>query len=214
MAKIALIGATGFVGSQILKEAATRGHMVTALVRHPEKVEKLDNVTAVKADVLDTDALAKALAGHDIVISAYNPGWGDPEIRKTHVKGSRSINEATKKAGVKRLIVVGGAGSLEIAPGVQLVDTPEFPAEWKEGALGARDALNELRAENGLDWTFVSPAIHLEPGERTGKYRLGSDQPVFDDEKESRISAADLAVAILDEAEQGKHIRKRFTAAY
>ncbi|KXF77806.1 3-beta hydroxysteroid dehydrogenase [Paramesorhizobium deserti] len=214
MAKIALIGATGFVGAQLLKEAAARGHAVTALVRHPEKVEKLANVTAAKADVLDTDALAKQLAGHDIVISAYNPGWGDPEIRATHVKGSRSINEAAKKAGVKRLIVVGGAGSLEVAPGVQLVDTPEFPAQWKEGALGARDALNELRTENGLDWTFVSPAIHLEPGERTGKYRLGGDQPVFDDKGESKISAADLAVAILDEAEQGKHIRKRFTAAY
>ncbi len=148
------------------------------------------------------------------MISAYNPGWDDPEIRKTHVKGSRSINEAAKKAGVKRLIVVGGAGSLEIAPGLQLIDTPEFPAEWKEGALGARDALNELRAETSLDWTFVSPAIHLEPGERTGQYRLGGDQPVFDDKNESRISTADLAVAILDEAEQGKHIRRRFTAAY
>ncbi|PYE89756.1 NAD(P)-dependent oxidoreductase [Phyllobacterium leguminum] len=214
MAKIALIGATGFVGSHILKEAASRGHSVTALVRHPEKVETLDNVTAVKADILDTDALAKALAGHDLVISAYNPGWGDPEIRATHVKGSRSINDAAKKAGVARLIVVGGAGSLEVAPGVQLVDSPDFPAEWKQGALGARDALNELRAENGLDWTFVSPAIHLEPGTRTGKYRLGGDQLVVDDKGESRISTADLAVAILDEAEQGKHIRKRFTAAY
>lgn len=214
MAKIALIGATGFVGSQILKEAASRGHSVTALVRNVQKVEKLDNVTAVKSDILDTDALAKTLAGHDIVISAYNPGWADPEIRTTHIKGSRSINEAAKKADVKRLIVVGGAGSLEVAPGVQLVDSPDFPAEWKQGALGARDALNELRAETALDWTFVSPAIHLEPGERTGKYRLGGDQLVVDDKGESRISTADLAVAILDEAEQGKHIQKRFTAAY
>ncbi|RCS24423.1 NAD(P)-dependent oxidoreductase [Phyllobacterium salinisoli] len=214
MAKIALIGATGFVGSQILKEAASRGYSVTAIVRHPEKVEKLDNVTALKTDILDTGALADALAGHDIVISAYNPGWGNPEIRAIHIKGSQSINEAAKKAGVKRLIVIGGAGSLESASGVQFVDTPEFPAEWKEGALGARQALNELRTENGLDWTFVSPPFHLEPGKRTGKYRLGADQPVFDGEGDSRISTADLAVAILDEAEQGKHIRKRFTAAY
>jgi uncharacterized protein len=214
MAKIALIGATGFVGAPLLEEAVSRGHTVTALVRHPEKVPAREGVTAVKADVLDTDDLAAKLAGHDIVISAYNPGWDDPEIRQTHVKGSRSINEAAKKAGVKRLIVVGGAGSLEIAPGLQLIDTPEFPAEWKEGALGARDALNELRAETELDWTFVSPAIHLEPGERTGQYRLGGDQPVFDDKNESRISTADLALAILDEAEQGKHIRQRFTAAY
>ncbi|GGA84389.1 hypothetical protein GCM10011491_09860 [Brucella endophytica] len=214
MAKIALIGATGFVGAEILKEAVARGHSVTALVRNPEKVADLNNVTAVKADIFDTDALVKMLAGYDLIISAYNPGWSDPEIRKTHIEGSRAINAAAKQAGVKRLIVVGGAGSLEIAPGQQLVDTPEFPAEWKEGALGARDALNELRAETELDWTFVSPAIHLEPGARTGQYRLGLDQPVFDQSGASRISTADLAVAILDEAEEGKHIQKRFTAAY
>ncbi|MCX2696288.1 MULTISPECIES: NAD(P)-dependent oxidoreductase [Ochrobactrum] len=213
MAKIALIGATGFVGAAILKEAQSRGHSVTALVRHTDKVAKLDNVTAVKADVFDTDALAKQIAGHDVIISAFNPGWTDRNIRENHIKGSRSINEAAKKAGVKRLIAVGGAGSLEIN-GHQLVDSPDFPAEWKEGALGARQALNELREEKDLDWTFVSPAIILQPGERTGKYRLGADEPVFDDKGESKISVEDLAVAIVDEAEQGKHIGKRFTAAY
>lgn len=213
MAKIALIGATGFVGAAILKEAASRGHHVTALVRHPEKLEQLANVTAVKTDVYDTDALAKQLSGQDIIISAFNPGWGDTNIRENHIKGSRSINEAAKKAGVKRLIAVGGAGSLSIN-GQQLVDSAEFPAEWKEGALGAREALNELRKEDGLDWTFVSPAIMLQPGERTGQYRLGGDEPVFNDKGESAISVADLAVAIVDEAEQGKHIGKRFTAAY
>lgn len=213
MSKIALIGATGFVGAAILKEAQSRGHSVTALVRNTDKVAKLDNVTAVKTDVFNTDALAKHITGHDVVISAYNPGWTDTNIRENHIKGSRSINEATKKAGVKRLIAVGGAGSLEIN-GHQLVDSPEFPAEWKEGALGARQALNELRDEEDLDWTFVSPAIILEPGERTGKYRLGADQPVFDENGESKISVDDLAVAIVDEAEQNKHIRKRFTAAY
>jgi len=134
MTKIALIGATGFVGAAILKEAAARGDQVTALVRHPEKVERLANVTAVKADVFDTDALASQLAGHDIVISAYNPGWSDNNIRENHINGSRSITKATKKAGIKRLIAVGGAGSLSIN-GKQLVDSPEFPAEWKEGAL-------------------------------------------------------------------------------
>ncbi|MEJ5079619.1 MULTISPECIES: NAD(P)-dependent oxidoreductase [unclassified Ochrobactrum] len=213
MSKIALIGATGFVGAAILKEAVSRGHSITALVRNTDKVAKLDNVTAVKSDVFDTDALASQLAGHDIVISAYNPGWTDANIRENHIKGSRSINAAAKKAGVKRLIAVGGAGSLEIN-GQQLVDSPDFPADWKEGALGARQALNELREENDLDWTFVSPAIMLEPGERTGKYRLGTDQPVFDEKGESKISVDDLAVAIIDEAEQGKHIGKRFTAAY
>lgn len=213
MAKIALIGATGFVGAEILKEALSRGNSVTALVRHPEKVEKADGVTAIKADVFDTDALAKQIAGHDIVISAFNPGWTDSNIRENHIKGSRSINEAAKKAGVKRVIVVGGAGSLSIK-GQQLVDSAEFPAEWKEGALGARQALDELREESDLDWTFVSPAIMLQPGERTGNYRIGKDEPVFDDKGESTISSADLAVAILDEAEQNKHIRARFTAAY
>ncbi|MCV9909665.1 NAD(P)-dependent oxidoreductase [Brucella sp. HL-2] len=213
MAKIALIGATGFVGTAVLKEAASRGHSVTALVRNTDKVAKLDNVTAVKTDIFDTDALAKQIAGHDIVISAFNPSWADANIRENHIKGSRSINEAAKKAGVKRLIAVGGAGSLAIK-GHQLVDSPEFPAEWKEGALGARQALNELREEKDLDWTFVSPAIILQPGERTGKYRLGADEPVFDDKGESKISVEDLAVAIVDEAEQGKQIRKRFTAAY
>lgn len=213
MAKIALIGATGFVGAEILKEALSRGNSVTALVRHPEKVEKADGVTAVKADVFDTDALAKQIAGHDIVISAFNPGWTDSNIRENHIKGSRSINEAAKKAGVKRVIVVGGAGSLSIN-GQQLVDSAEFPAEWKEGALGARQALDELHEESDLDWTFVSPAIMLQPGERTGNYRLGKDEPVFNDKGESTISSADLAVAILDEAEQNKHIRARFTAAY
>ncbi|WP_343314101.1 NAD(P)-dependent oxidoreductase [Brucella sp. BE17] len=213
MAKIALIGATGFVGTEILKEASSRGHSVTALVRHPENVENATNVTAEKADVFDAEALARQITGHDLVISAFNPGWGDSNIRENHIKGSRSINEAAKKAGIKRVIAVGGAGSLSIN-GQQLVDSPEFPAEWKEGALGARQALEELRNEDGLEWTFVSPAITLQPGERTGKYRLGTDEPVFDDKGESIISAADLAVAIVDEAEQNKHIRARFTAAY
>ena len=213
MSKIAIIGASGYVGSALLNEAAKRGHQVSALVRHPEKISANANISAVKADVLDTDALAKLLAGHDLVISAYNPGWQEADIRNIHIKGSRSITEAVKKAGIKRLIAVGGAGSLEIN-GAQLVDSPEFPTEYKEGALGARQALNELKAENELDWSFVSPAILLVPGEATGTFRLGKDSPVFDDKGESKITVGDLAVAILDEAEQGKHIRQRFTAAY
>lgn len=213
MSKIAIIGASGYVGTALLNEAVKRGHQVSALVRHPEKITANANVTAVKADVLDTDGLATLLKGHDLVISAYNPGWQEADIRNTHIKGSKSINEAVKKAGIKRLIAVGGAGSLEIN-GQQLVDSPEFPAEYKEGALGARQALNDLKAENELDWSFVSPAILLVPGEAIGTFRLGKDSPVFDDKGESKITVGDLAVAILDEAEQGKHIRQRFTAAY
>ena len=213
MSKIAIIGASGYVGTALLNEAAKRGHQVSALVRHPEKITANANVTAVKADVLDTDGLAALLKGHDLVISAYNPGWQEADIRNIHIKGSKSITEAVKKAGIKRLIAVGGAGSLEIN-GAQLVDSPEFPAEYKEGALGARQALNDLKTENELDWSFVSPAILLVPGEATGTFRLGKDSPVFDDKGESKITVGDLAVAILDEAEQGKHIRQRFTAAY
>lgn len=213
MSKIAIIGASGYVGTALLNEAAKRGHQVSAFVRHPEKITANANVTAVKADVLDTDGLATLLKGHDLVISAYNPGWQEADIRNIHIKGSKSITEAVKKAGIKRLIAVGGAGSLEIN-GAQLVDSPEFPAEYKEGALGARQALNDLKTENELDWSFVSPAILLVPGEATGTFRLGTDSPVFDDNGESKITVGDLAVAILDEAEQGKHIRQRFTAAY
>lgn len=213
MSKIAIIGASGYVGTALLNEAVKRGHQVSALVRHPEKITANANVTAVKADVLDTDGLATLLKGHDLVISAYNPGWQEADIRNIHIKGSKSITEAVKKAGIKRLIAVGGAGSLEIN-GAQLVDSPEFPAEYKEGALGARQALNDLKTENELDWSFVSPAILLVPGEATGTFRLGTDSPVFDDNGESKITVGDLAVAILDEAEQGKHIRQRFTAAY
>ena len=213
MSKIAIIGASGYVGTALLNEAVKRGHQVSAFVRHPEKIAANANVTAVKADVLDTDGLAALLKGHDLVISAYNPGWQEADIRNIHIKGSKSITEAVKKAGIKRLIAVGGAGSLEIN-GAQLVDSPEFPAEYKEGALGARQALNDLKAENELDWSFVSPAILLVPGEATGTFRLGKDSPVFDDKGESKITVGDLAAAILDEAEQGKHIRQRFTAAY
>ncbi|UCA46687.1 NAD(P)-dependent oxidoreductase [Pseudochrobactrum sp. XF203] len=213
MSKIAIIGASGYVGTALLNEAVKRGHQVSALVRHPEKIAANANVTAGKADVLDTDGLAALLKGHDLVISAYNPGWQEADIRNIHIKGSKSITEAVKKAGIKRLIAVGGAGSLEIN-GAQLVDSPEFPAEYKEGALGARQALNDLKTENELDWSFVSPAILLVPGEATGTFRLGTDSPVFDDKGESKITVGDLAVAILDEAAQGKHIRQRFTAAY
>jgi hypothetical protein len=150
--KIALIGASGFVGTQLLKEALHRGHMVTAIVRHPDKITiKDDKLTVQGADVLNEAATATLLSGHDAVISAYNSGWGNPDIYNDFIKGSQAIEKATVKSGVKRLLVVGGAGSLEIAPGKQLVDTPEFPAEWKSGALAARDYLNMLKENNELD---------------------------------------------------------------
>lgn len=216
--KLALIGASGFVGSAILKEALDRGHQVTAIVRSPEKISlSHPNLKAVKGDVFNTEALAALLKGQEAVISAYNPGWTNPAIYEDFLKGSGSIQAAVKKAGVKRYIVIGGAGSLYIAPGLQLIDSPKFPAEWKPGAQAARDYLNILNNEKELEWTFLSPAIEmssLHPGVRTGSYRKGLDNPVFDANGRSAVSVEDLAIAVIDELENPAHIRQRFTIGY
>ena len=213
--KIAIIGASGFVGSKLVSEALQRGHEVTAIARNTEKIMSGDPKLILKqVDVLDEANLIATLSGHDVVLSAYNAGWQDPNLYDNFITGSKAIEIATQQAGVKRLLVVGGAGSLEIAPGVQLVDTPEFPEAWKAGATAARDYLNLLRQNTELDWTFLSPAIMLEPGERTAQFRLGTDQPVFNDKGESKISVDDLAVALLDEVEKPQFIQKRFTLGY
>ncbi|WP_234734034.1 NAD(P)-dependent oxidoreductase [Tellurirhabdus bombi] len=213
--KIAIIGASGFVGSRLVTEALERGHDVTAIARNPEKITVQNAaLTTKQADVNEVEGLAELLAGHDVVISSFNAGWDSPTLYEDFLAGSKAIQEATKKAGVNRLLVVGGAGSLEAAPGVQLVDTPQFPAEWKAGATAARDYLNVLKQEEDLDWTFLSPAINLYPGERSGKYKVGSNQPIFDEEGKSNISAEDLSVALLDEVEKPAHIRQRFTIGY
>ena len=183
-------------------------------MRHPEKLPEHPSLTGVEADVNDPVALASLLAGHDAVLSAFNPGWGVADIREQFIQGSRHILAATKQAGVSRLLVVGGAGSLYVAPGLQLIDTPNFPAEYKEGAEGARQALNMLRDEQQLQWTFLSPAALLQPGPRTGQFRLGGEQLLMHGEQPGTISVADLAVALLDETEQPQHIRQRFTLAY
>ncbi|HET6330845.1 MAG TPA: NAD(P)-dependent oxidoreductase [Holophagaceae bacterium] len=213
--KLALIGPTGQVGSRLLDEALRRGHAVTALSRHPEKLASRPGLTVVKADVYDASQVSSTVAGHDAVLDAFNPGWGDPDIRAHFMKGTRAILDGVKRSGVKRILVVGGAGSLFVAPGVQLVDTPGFPAEWKEGAMGAREALKVIQGEGALDWTFISPPVFLEThgGQRTGAYRLGGDEVLMDGGKPAGISVEDLAIAILDEAEKPAHIRKRFTAA-
>jgi len=212
--KIAVIGATGFVGSTILQEALQRGHEVTAIVRHPEKVTPHPKLRPHKADVQKADEVTRSVAGHDAVISAFNPGWSNPDIYNQQVKGTRAIIDGVKKAGVKRLLFVGGAGSLEVKPGVQSVDLPEFPAEYKQGALATREALNLLRKEPNLDWSFLSPSADLFPGQRTGKFRLGTDQLLADAKGESRISVEDYAMAMIDEVEKPKHIRRRFTVGY
>jgi len=216
--RIALIGATGFVGSALLKELTDRGHEVTAIARHPEKLAvKGPLVHPVAADIGDVQQLAGLLKGHDAVVSAYNPGWDDPKIYEHYMAGARAVQEAVRRSGVKRLIVIGGAGSLEVAPGVQLIDTPQFPAHFKPGASAARDYLREIRQEKELDWTYFSPAIlmnHEHSGVRRGHYRLGLDNPVFDPEGNSVLSVEDLAVVIADELEKPEHVRQRFTAGY
>ena len=212
--KIVVIGATGFVGSAILHEALQRGHEVTAIVRDPEKLKLHPKLYPHKADVQNEDEVARLVAGHDAVISAFNPGWTNPDIYNLQVKGAQSIINGVKKAGVKRLLFVGGAGSLEVKPGVQSVDLPEFPAEYKQGALATRETLNLLRKEPGLEWSFLSPSADLSPGQRTGKFRVGTDQLLKDANGESHISIEDYAMAMIDEVEKPKHIRQRFTVGY
>ena len=216
--KVVLIGATGFVGSAILKEALDRGHHVTALVRNPEKVTlQHENLKLEKGDVSDASQVTEVVNGHDAVISAFNPGWTNPNIYNDFLEGSKSIQAGVKASDVKRYITIGGAGSLEVAPGVQAVDGPDFPADIKPGALAARDYLNIIREEKDLDWTFFSPAFEMHQGTsgvRKGVYRTGLDNPVFNEEGRSIISVEDLAMVIIDELETPAHIRQRFTAAY
>lgn len=215
--KVALIGASGFVGKAILNELVNRGHEVTAIVRNPENITAEGNIKAVAADALNANEIAKVVAGSEAVISAYNAGWANPDLYNEFLKGSKAIQAGVKEAGVKRFIIVGGGGSLYVAEGVQLVDTPEFPQEFKAGASAARDYLNILQEEKELDWTFLSPAIEMHPGtsgERKGTYRTGLDNPLFDANGRSSISVEDYAVAIVDELETPKHIRQRFTIAY
>ena len=212
--KVAVIGATGFVGAAILQEALNRGHEVTAIARNPEKVEAHPKLRIQKGDVYNEDEVARCVTGHDAVISAFNPGWSNPDIYDQQVKGTRAIINGVKKAGIKRLLFVGGAGSLEVNPGVQSVDLPGFPAEYKQGSLATREALNMLRHETDLEWSFLSPSADLFPGQRTGQFRLGTDQLLKDANGKSRISVQDYAMAMIDEVETSKHIRRRFTVGY
>ena len=202
--KVALIGASGFIGSRLLAELSARGHAVTAIVRNPEKIAALAGVTAIKGDVFDKDGLAKLLAGHDAVISAVHFSASDPQL----------LLAAVKQSGVKRYLVVGGAGSLEVAPGVKLFDTPEFPAIYLDEARKGGVFLDLLKQDQDLDWTFLSPSALIQPGERTGQFRLGTDQLLVDNKGNSSISAEDYAIALVDELEKPAHSRRRFTVGY
>ncbi|WP_416885976.1 NAD(P)-dependent oxidoreductase [Marinospirillum sp.] len=210
---LTLIGASGFIGSALLNEALTRGHQVTALVRHPQKLAAHPQLQALPSDVLDTATLSEQLRGADLVISAFS-GHAQEDVYGYYVRGFESILAATQAAGVPRLMLVGGAASLEVAPGQLLLDSPDFPAAYRATAEGAKTALERLRAQQTQNWTLISPAAEIFPGERTGQFRLGQDQLLVDAKGQSRISVEDYAVAFLDEAETAQHAWQRMSVAY
>jgi len=202
--KIAIVGATGSVGSRLVTEALNRGHEVTGISRHPEKLPSNPKLHGKAGDVAKPDELAALLKGHDVVISTVRFQHTDPH----------AVISAVKKSGVKRLLVVGGAASLETAPGVPLFDSPHFPDAYKPEAGAGLAFLKVLRGEQDLDWTFLSPAGMFPPGERTGKFRVGGDQLMTDAAGKSSISQEDYAIAMIDEVEHPKHVKRRFSVAY
>ena len=216
MKNVVLIVASGFVGTAILNELLNRGHKVTANVRDPAKVTASNpNLKVVQADVTDTDVLIEASKGKDAVISAYNPGWKNPNIYEETLKNYPLIVDSVKKAGVERLLIVGGAGTLFYAPGKMVMDADDVPAKLLPGIKSLGEFyLNTLRKENDIDWIFLSPAANMTPGERTGKFRIGKDDLVVDVNGDSNISVEDYAVAMVDELEQKHHHKERFTIGY
>jgi putative NADH-flavin reductase len=215
MMKIAIVGATGLIGSKLLEEAIDRGHVVTAISRHAEKLPTHDRVRPVETDVNNTEKLAAAFSGQDAILHAFAPPRLSVEERVEQQRaGSRSIIAAAKSAGVRRILAVGGAGTLEVAPGVMNADRPEFPASWEGGVKSTALIKGLLAAEPDLDWTFLCPSHDIFVGERTGKFRLGLDQMLVDADGKSSISTADYAIAMIDELENPRHSRKRFTVGY
>lgn len=204
------------MGAALLRELVDRGHSVTAVVRRHDAV-KGSGASEALADVYDQPALERALAGADAVVSVFNPGWTEPGLYDKYMEGSRSIQAATKAAGVPRLLVLGGAGSLIGTDGRQLIESMTVPEPYAAGVRAARDYYAELQPETGLDWVFLSPPMGygpMGPTERRGTYRTGIDHPLVDDNGDSAISGADLALAIVDEIERPRHHQQRFTVAY
>lgn len=215
--KVALVGATGFVGSKVLLEAVSRGHAVTAIARNPERLPRLAGMEAVATDINNVLALKEAFRGKDAVIHAYAPPRSATIEQRIdqQARGTASIIAAMKAAGVARILAVGGAGSLYLAPGVRVMDTILLPKRWEGGAKSTALIKDFLESEPLLDWTFICPALYLEPGTRTNAYRVGADDLVIEDATgRSSISLEDFAVALIDELERPQHSRKRFTVGY
>lgn len=213
--KVVVIGGTGFVGSKLINEFTERGHEVKTIVRDASKLTN-ERVTFVEKDVLKDDISAD-LNDADVVVSAFNAGWTNPNLYNDFINGSQAIEKAVTNSGVKRYVVVGGAGSLQDEKGNDLVDAPDFPAQIKPGATAARDYFKSLKENQNLDWTFFSPAMEMHPGTsgvRKGIYRTGLNHPVVDTDGRSILSVEDVAVVIADEIENPKYIKQRFTAAY
>jgi putative NADH-flavin reductase len=213
---LTLIGATGFVGSAILKEALDRGHKVTAVVRHPEKVTAVHkNLVVKQGDVSKSDTVTDLFNGADAVISAYNPGWQNALIAEETTRVYRYILDGVRQAGVRRFLIVGGAGSLFISHGIRLMDAGVMPEFILPAVRALADVyLIDLMAEKSIDWVFFSPAGNLEPGVRTGKFRIGKDDLLVNEAGESKISVQDYAVAMIDELEKPAHHQERFTIGY
>jgi uncharacterized protein len=220
--KIVLYGATGNAGSRILTELLGRGHEAVAVVRnldkHPEKLAPNDGLTAVQGDLSRVEAIAEAIGGAQAVVSAYAPPPDKTEqlidVTKRQIAAVQQVSQqASSPEYAPRLVVVGGAGSLEVAPGVTLVSAKDFPAAWKPIALAHEKALELLRASS-IDWTYLSPSAFFEPGQRTGKFRLGQDELLTAADGKSWISMEDYAIALVDELEQPQHRRQRFTVGY
>lgn len=216
MKNVVLIGASGFVGSAILNEALNRGFRVKAVVRNPEKIKTVhENLTVKKADMSSLDEVYEVCKGADAVISAYNPGWSNPNIYEETIEVYLTIIDGVKKAGINRFLMVGGAGSLFIAPGLRLMDSGEVPDAIMPGVKAlAEFYLHFLKKEKEVDWVFFSPAADLAPGVRTGRYRLGKDDMIVDLVGNSHISVEDYAAAMIDELETPAHHQERFTIGY
>ncbi|MFZ6754530.1 NAD(P)-dependent oxidoreductase [Undibacterium sp. Dicai25W] len=210
---IALIGASGFIGSVLLKEAVSRQHQVTAFVSHPEKISATIQVAVQATDVQNLPQLTEQLQGFDAVITAFS-GHANEDVVGYYVSGIKNIIQAAKNTNAMRLLVVGGAGSLEVAPGMQVMDQPGFPDAYRASAEGARQALSLLREETSLNWTMLCPSGMIEPGQRTNQFRLGKDQLLIASDGKSHISVEDYALAMINELEQPAHAYQRFTVGY